>query len=206
MKRILSGSLALVSMAFFSACNPAANNGNKPANAPANNSAATAPVANSAAVETEIKKLVADTATALGKNDVDALDKMYADNYMLVNLDGSVQNKAERLGSFKSGETKFESFVYDEVNVRSNPEGTGAVVVARALAKGMNKGVAIPANRYIRVTQVWSKTKDGWRQVSGQATEIAGGASTATSSNTSSTSNTAANTSANKPANTAANK
>jgi ketosteroid isomerase-like protein len=203
MRKIISFSAMLAISAFLTACDPTANTGNKAANAPANNTAAATPSANPAAVEAEIKKLVTDTAAALAKNDADALDKMYGENYMLVNLDGSVQNKAERLASIRSGDTKFESFVYDEVNVRTNPEGTGAVVIGRALATGKNKGVAIPANRYIRVTQVWSKTKDGWRQVSGQATNIEGAGAAGTPANTS---NTAANTSANKPANTAANK
>lgn len=149
---------------------------NKPANA-ANSAATTAP-ANSAALEADIKKLVNDTAAALAKNDVAVLEKMYADNYMLVNLDGSIQNKAERIGSFKSGDTKFESFAYDEINVRTNPEGTGAVVIARANAKGMNKGKPV-ADGPIRVTQVWAKTKDGWQQVSGHAVPIAAAATKA---------------------------
>lgn len=205
MKKTFLASMAVITVASFTACEPAANTTNKPANAPANNAAATAPATNPAAVEAEVKKLVTDTAAALAKNDADALDKMYSDNYMLVNLDGSVQNKNDRLASFRSGDTKFESFVYDEVSVRTNPEGTGAVVIARANAKGTNKGVALPANRYIRVTQVWSKMKEGWRQVSGHATEIEGGGSTSPASNTSGTSNSAANTLV-KPANTAVNK
>jgi ketosteroid isomerase-like protein len=147
---------------------PKANSAGKPANA-ANNSAS-APAANSAAIEADLKKLVNDTAAALAKNDAAALDKLYADNYMLVNLDGSVQNKSERLGSIRSGDTKFDSFAYDEISVRSNPEGTGAVVIARATASGMNKGKRTDGT--IRVTQVWAKTADGWRQVSGHATQI----------------------------------
>ena len=169
----------LVTASFLIACEPAANtnSANKPANA-ANNSAQ--PAANSAAIETELKKLVTDTAAALAKNDVATLEKLYADNYMLVNLDGSVQNKTERLGSMRSGDTKFDSFSYDEVSVRSNPEGTGAVVIARATASGMNKGKKTEGT--IRVTQVWSKTAAGWRQVSGHATQItASSASPATS-------------------------
>ncbi len=165
-------SMLITASFIFTACEPPANTtvANKPA--AANNAATnTAPVSN-AAIEADLKKLVNDTAAALAKNDVAALEKIYADNYMLVNLDGSVQNRADRLASFKSGETKFESFAYDEVNVRTNPEGTGAVVIARAATKGMNRGKPI-ADGPIRVTQVWSKTKDGWRQVSGHATQIA---------------------------------
>lgn len=200
MRKLFLGLSMLIAASFLTACDPAANSNmaNKPANA-ANNAA---PAANSAAVESEIKKLVNETAAALAKNDAAALEKLYSDNYMLVNLDGSVQNKSERLASIKSGDTKFDSFAYDEINVRSNPEGTGAVVIARATATGMNKGKKIEGT--IRVTQVWSKTKDGWRQVSGHATQIAGvatspAANTAASNSSSSTSPPAANTaSANK--------
>lgn len=169
----------------------AGNAGNRSTNAAnsANNAAATAPV-NNAAIEADLKKLVNETAAALAKNDVATLEKTYADNYMLVNLDGSVQTKAERLASFKSGETKFDSFAYDEVNVRINPEGTGAVVIARAMAKGMNKGKPV-ADGPIRVTQVWSKTKDGWRQASGHATAIT--AAPAKTADTKAESNSAAN-------------
>jgi ketosteroid isomerase-like protein len=167
---------------------PSSNNaGNKPMNTA--NNAAPAPAANPAAVESEIKKLVTDTAAALAKNDVAALDRLYADNYMLVNLDGSVQNKTDRLASIKSGDTKFDSFAYDEVSVRSNPEGTGAVSIARATASGMNKGKKVEGS--IRVTQVWSKTASGWKQVSGHATQIASG-STASSSEASPSTNLAA--------------
>ncbi len=157
---------------IFMACEPAAtgNANNKTANTAAN-SGNTAPAANPAAVEADIKKLVTETAAALAKNDANALDKMYADTYELVNLDGSVQNKADRLASIKSGDTKFDTFAYDETTVRTNPEGTGAVVITRATATGMNKGTKIDGAP-VRVTQVWAKMKDGWRQVSGHATTI----------------------------------
>ena len=179
----------LVSASFLMGCDPAANtnSANKPANATNNSAAATA--ANPAAIEADLKKLVSDTAAALAKNDVATRETMYADNYMLVNLDGSVQNKTDRLASIRSGDTKFDSFAYDEVNVRSNPEGTGAVVIARATASGMNKGKKTDGT--IRVTQVWSKTKDGWRQVSGHATQITASAGSPTSNSTAANSNTA---------------
>ena len=198
MRKIVLGLATLITASFLTACDPAANSNtaNKPANATNN----AAPAANSAAIETEIKKLVSDTATALGKNDVAALEKLYADNYMLVNLDGSVQNRTERLNSMKSGDTKFDSFAYDEVNVRSNPEGTGAVVIARATATGTNKGQKIAGT--IRVTQVWRKTSDGWRQVSGHATQIAAAGSPSPPANTAASNSS----SASPPAANAANR
>jgi ketosteroid isomerase-like protein len=178
MRRILF--LVILALAA-TACGPTTGDtANKPTNTAAAN---TAKPVDAAAIETEIKKLVSDTAAALAKNDVAALEKAYADNYMLVNLDGSVQNRADRLASFRSGDTKFESFAYDEVSVRSNSEGTGAIVIARATASGTNKGRKIDGT--VRVTQVWRKFPDGWKQVTGHATQITAGSTSPPGTNTS---------------------
>lgn len=167
--------LIVASLLLVSCGEPGAGNaGNKPANAAnsANNATAAAP-ANAAAAEAEIKKLMDTAQTALAKNDADAMDKIYGDNYMLVNLDGSVQTRAERLAALRSGDAKYTAFSYSDANIRVNPEGTGAVVIAKLSMKGMMRGK--PTDGDYRVTQVYSKTKDGWKQVSAQATKIEGG-------------------------------
>lgn len=146
----------------------AGNTANKPANA-ANNAAA-APAAHAAAIETEVKKLANDGVAAILKSDTAALDKLWADNYMFVGPDGAVATKAQRIDALKSGQSKIESLAYDETSVRSNPEGTGAIMIGRATVKGINMGK--PTDGQFRFTQVWSKTKDGWRSVSGQVTPI----------------------------------
>ena len=170
MKRIILALIVLIIGVFLIACGDQGA-GNKAANTPANSANSnSAPVANAAAIETEIKKMMTDAAASLAKNDADAMAKIYADNYMLVNIDGSVQTKAERIAALKSGDAKYESFTYDEISVRSNPEGTGAISIAKATIKGTNKGK--PLEGVYRVTQVYSKTKDGWKQVTAQATKI----------------------------------
>lgn len=146
----------------------AGNAGNKPANA-ANNATTTAP-ANSAAIETDLKKATTDMAASLVKNDIPAMEKVYADNYMFVGPDGTVSTRAERLEAMKTGDTKYESINYDEISVRSNAEGNGAVVISRVNVKGKNMGK--PVDGQFRVTHVWSKTKDGWRMANGQTTPI----------------------------------
>ena len=172
----VSAMLIAASLLVVSCGDP--NAGNKPANAAnsANNATATAP-ANTAAIEADIKKLVGDVGTALTKNDTDALDKLWGDNYMFVGPNGTVATKAERLASMKSGDTKFESIAYDEVNVRTNAEGNGAVVIYRVTSKGKNMGKAVDGQ--FRVTAVWSKTKDGWRLASAQSTPITAAAAPA---------------------------
>ena len=181
--------MVVTTCAFLTACDPAANTSNKPANAPANNTTAATPVANAAAIEADIKKLANDMSAAQLKADAAAMEKLWSDNYMFVGPDGSVSTKAERIAAIKSGDSKFESLAYDEMSVRSNPEGTGAVLIGRVTGKGTNLGK--PVSGQYRMTQVWSKTKDGWQLVSGQVTSIAGGASSGPAANTA---NTASNT------------
>lgn len=158
-------------------CDPGAGNaGNKPANSAnnsANNPAATSP-ANAAAAEADVKKALSDAAASMTKNDVEAAEKLYSDNYMFVGPDGSVATRAERIAAMKSGDTKYDSLAYDEVSVRVNPEGTGAVSISRATVKGKNMGKAVDGQ--YRVTHVWTKTKDGWKMASGQTTPISAAA------------------------------
>ena len=140
MRNIRIFSMVVTTCAFLTACDPAANTSNKPANAPANNTTAATPVANAAAIEADIKKLANDMSAAQLKADAAAMEKLWSDNYMFVGPDGSVSTKAERLAAIKSGDSKFESLAYDEMSVRSNPEGTGAVLIGRVTGKGTNLG------------------------------------------------------------------
>ena len=170
--------VVLIPASFLLACSPAANNGNvnKPANAANSANASNANTgANPAAVEADIKKAVADMAASLQKGDAAAFEKLYTDNYMFVGPDGSVSSGPERIASMKSGGTKYESIRYDDVTVRSNAEGNGAVSISRATVKGVNMGKSVDGQ--YRVTHVWSKTKDGWRLASGQTTAITAAAS-----------------------------
>ena len=162
----------LAAALFLTGCGSAADNANtaKLANA-ANAGTANANSAPSAATtDAEIKKAVTDMAAALEKGDSAYFEKLYTENYMFVAPDGSLATGAQRIASMKAGETKYEAIKYEDVTVRSNADGTGAVSISRATVKGMNLGK--PLDGQFRVTHVWSKTKDGWRLASGQTTPI----------------------------------
>lgn len=173
----------------------AGNAGNKPANA-ANNATATAPAANAAALETELKKMTTDMAASLVKDDVAAMEKVYGENYTFVGPDGSVATRAQRIEAMKSGDTKYETITYDDISVRTNPEGTGAIVISKATVKGKNMGK--PVDGLYRVTHVWSKMKDGWRMVNGQTTPITAAAAPSKADDVKPGANTNAANSANK--------
>lgn len=177
MRRMLCFLTVLAAVPFLLSCEPGAGNaGNRPANAAnnaANNSAAPAPV-NMAAAEAEIKKMLTDVSTAMTKNDSEAADKMYADNYMFIGPDGAISTKAERMAAMKSGDTKIETLTFEDTSVRVNPEGNGAVSISKVTVKGKNMGK--PADGVHRVSYTWTKTKDGWKIANTQVTVIAGGA------------------------------
>ncbi len=185
---------ALVALAgaclFVSSCDPAANSNatNRPVNAANSNAAATT---NN---ETDVQKFMAEVAAVLAKNDADAAAKFYAEDYHLVTPTGVVQTKAARLEDMRSGTTKFDSFAYENITVRSY--GDIAVAISTVKAKGTIEGK--PQDREIRATLVLRKGADGWKIVSGAATPIEAVPATTGASNTTSANNAAE---ANKPTN-----
>jgi ketosteroid isomerase-like protein len=196
MRKLILAAAAMAAAMLLGACGPAANDAT---NRAANSSAA--PAANSnakpvdtAAIETEVKRLVSEAAVTMSKNDAAALEKATIDTYKFISPDGRVSTRAERVASMRSGDTKYESVVYDEVSVNANPYGTGAIVTGRATVKGVNMGQKVDGQ--FRITQIWRKTDDGWKMAHGHATAIAAGTS-ATNTSTTSTS-PAANTNTNR--------
>ncbi len=120
--------------------------------------------------EQAVRQLLNQTSAALSRNDTAALDRIYADSYTLTNENGVLLAKAPRLAAIKSGELKFESVVFDEVNVRFY--GNTAVATYRVTSKAQSKGQAIGGQFRSTVTLV--KIKGRWQLVGAQTTRIAG--------------------------------
>ena len=120
--------------------------------------------------EQAVRQLLNEVAAALTRNDAAALDRVYADNYTLVNESGELTTKAPRLAAIKSGELKYDSVAFDEVNVRLY--GETAVVTYRVTSKGQLKGQAIGGQ--FRATSTYLKLKGRWQLVAAQVTRIAG--------------------------------
>jgi ketosteroid isomerase-like protein len=141
---------------------------NKPANTSGN---AAAKPADTAAVEADIKKMMDDFAAALNKGDVDAIGKMYSDDYTLIDGNGVMQTKAGRLEAVKSGKIKMEGIKFDDLKVKTNPTGDGAVVTGHVTGKTTIDGKTEENNS--RVTWVLGKSNDkGWQFVNAQITNI----------------------------------
>jgi len=120
--------------------------------------------------EQAVRQLLDELYAALGRNDVAAVDRIYADDYTLVNESGVLTTKAPRLAAIRSGEMKFESASYDEANIRIY--GNTAVATYRVMIKGQFKGQEIGGQ--LRVTSTLVKMKGRWQLVATQATRIGG--------------------------------
>lgn len=113
---------------------------------------------------------------ATGKNDSDALSKLWAADYLFVNPAGQRLTGAQRLRMFRSGELRVESYHRDQESIRVY--GTTAIVFYRSTVGAARNGTDISSQR--RVTTVLVKRDGRWQAVSQQSCRIRGSGSIAT--------------------------
>jgi ketosteroid isomerase-like protein len=189
--------LIALSLLLISCGEPTANNAaNRPANVANNASANTG--ASSASAEADIKKTMADLAAALAKNDADAASKFYSDDYHLITAEGVDQDRTARIADMRSGATKFNSFSYENIRVRTY--GDTAVAISTVKLSGSVSGRPQPSGDLI-ATLVFRRMSDGWKVVSGHATRVTTAATSGSAANTANTTtNSQANSATNGPA------
>ena len=175
---VILGAFCLAAVSCSNSAN--ANRGNRSAQ-----NAANEPPANTSPTPTpdnsveEITQLINDLASALARNDADALDKIYSDGCVFVAGNGQIITKPEQLVMIKSGDIKFGKVSFEEISVRGY--GNTAVAVAHALSNGSFNGK--PQTLEERVTFVAVKENKTWRVVNMQSTAITGTPSPGNSKN-----------------------
>lgn len=102
---------------------------------------------------------------AVKENDTDTMDKILADDFILVTGSGKVFNKQELLAEARSHSAKYEHQEDSERTVRV--WGDTAVVTARLWVKGVSDGKPIDYTLWFSDTYV--RTPAGWQYVFGQA-------------------------------------
>lgn len=109
-----------------------------------------------------------DTAfqAAVKANDVDAMAKVLADDYVLVLGDGRTQNKADLLAEAREKHRDYER--QEELEQHVRVWGDTAVVTAKLWLKGTRRdGSAFDYQLWFSDTYV--RTPQGWKYVLGQA-------------------------------------
>lgn len=118
--------------------------------------------------EQAVRQTISELAVALGKNDMAALDRIYADSYTFVGDTGMIMTKAERMAAFKSGDLKYESISIDVERLYFF--GDTAVAVTR-ITSNFAPGLKFTDGKFI-TTATFVKLKGRWQLVAAGNTRV----------------------------------
>ena len=119
-------------------------------------------------MEEELLKLANAFARAVANNDADALDALLADDWIIVNADGSIIDKARFLGVIRSGALSHE--LMESTDLRVRLYGNTAVVTTLTTSKGKFMGQGFASCE--RATDIFVKQSDRWQCVFTQLTRF----------------------------------
>jgi len=116
----------------------------------------------------ELLKLEKDFEQAVVTNDAEAIGKFLAGDWVIIDPDGGVIDKARFLSVIKSGALTHEMMESDDVNVRTY--GDSAVVTALTTTKGKFAGQEFSTRE--RATDFFVKQGGRWQCVFSQLTKF----------------------------------
>jgi ketosteroid isomerase-like protein len=129
----------------------------------------TVPVhAQGSSVEEQLKKMERDRAAAVVKGDVAMLEGLTSDDYILINANGKVSDRATTMSDIKTGVIKLTANEVSDLKVRVY--GDTAVVTGKSSAKGTIGGRELKGP--VMFTRVYVKKNGKWQSVSFQQTPI----------------------------------
>ena len=121
-----------------------------------------------AGIEDEIKSLEKERAAAVIKADTATLEKLTADDYILINANGQMMDKQQTMEAIKTGQIKIASNDLSDLKVRVY--GNTAVVTGKSTVKGTLSGTEV--NGPILFTRVYVKKNGHWQAVAFQQTRV----------------------------------
>ena len=119
-------------------------------------------------MEKELLKLENEFARAVTSNNADTLDRLLADDWIIVEPDGSIIDKARFLEVIRSGALSHESMKSTDLKVRVY--GNTAVVTGLTTSKGKFMGQDFTSCE--RATDIFVKQSDRWQCVFTQLTRF----------------------------------
>jgi ketosteroid isomerase-like protein len=119
-------------------------------------------------MEEELLKLEEQFADAIIKNDPAAIERLVADEWIIINADGGIIDKERFLGVIKSGTLTHETMESDNMRVRVY--GDSAVVTALTRTKGKFMGQEFSTEE--RATDFFVRLDGRWRCVLTQLTRF----------------------------------
>jgi len=112
-------------------------------------------------VDQAVRQLDNERTQAVLKSDTAFIERVYADDYVVIGANGSVRNKAQVIADLKSGALKLASYKDDELKVRVY--GDTAILTGRSTGKQKDKGQEISGQ--FLFTRVYVKRNGQWQLV-----------------------------------------
>ena len=119
-------------------------------------------------MEEEILKLEEEFTQAIVKNDAEAIGRFLTDDWVIIDADGGMIDKARFLGVIKSGDLNHETMESDDV--RARVYGDSAFVTSVTATKGKFMGQEFSTRE--RATDVFVKQNGRWQCVFSQLTRF----------------------------------
>ena len=119
-------------------------------------------------MQEEISKMEKDFGQAVIKNDAETVGQFLTDDWIIIDPDGGVIDKARFLGVIKSGALTHERMDSDDVRIRVY--GDTAIATARTRTKGKFMGQDFTTQE--RATDVLLKKDGRWQIVFSQLTRF----------------------------------
>jgi ketosteroid isomerase-like protein len=118
--------------------------------------------------EEEVLRLEKEFSQAIVKNDAVAVGRLLADDWIIIDPDGGIIDRARFLGVMESGALTHEMMESDDARVRIY--GNTAIVTALTTTKGKFSGQAFATKE--RATDVFVKQNGRWLCVHSQLTRF----------------------------------
>ena len=120
-------------------------------------------------MQEELLNLEKEFAQAIIKNDVEAIGRFLADDWLIIDPDGSIIDRSRFLGVIKSGALTHEMMESDDVSVRIYGD-TAVVMGLTTSSKGKFMGQDFTTRE--RATDIFVKQDGRWQCVFSQLTRV----------------------------------
>jgi hypothetical protein len=165
--------LSLIVFGMFGCQKPAAPDTNREATSAATNSGKE--TIDTGAIELELKRIENDFPRVLKEKDTEAVDRVEADDIVVVYRDGTVGSKAQDISDIKSGNLSADSWEVTDMKVNVLNKDA-AVVSGRSIIKGGKyktpDGKTIDASGEIRWIDTFARRNGVWKLVASISTPV----------------------------------
>jgi len=122
-------------------------------------------------VPADLAKAAVEFDLAQVKSDGEALKRLLADDYLLINSQDKREDKAQFIADYTSPGFTLEPFVIDDQVIKVWSDG--AVLGGAVTAKGMSDGK--PYSVRLRFSDIWAKRGGKWQVIYAHANRVAAG-------------------------------